>query len=93
MKDLSTWLTYLGLSAILAFLFLSTGCTSFSNNMLATIDALNKRQIRGCYDNELVFAGGGGIGAGVSGSASLRGVIVTGGMDLEQCAAYKKSMQ
>ena len=56
------------------------GCASFSS----FVDQLEKRQLSSCV--EYTVAVGGGFGAAAQGT--LRGILVTGGAEMDACQAY-----
>lgn len=71
---------------ILGLTLLTTACARFDNSYMNFIDGLNKREVKGCYENEVTFAGGTGIG----GSIHMKGIILTGGMTAEDCASLQR---
>jgi len=80
-------------AVILIIIVALMGCARLDKSFTNFADIQNERKIRGCYDVDLVFSGGGGLGAGVNGSIHARGVVVTGGQNLKNCAEYRQSLR
>lgn len=78
-------LLYGHLLGIVLILIALSGCSTIDTSLLNFVDALNQRQIKGCYDTQVTFSGG----MGAAGMVNFRGLTLTGGMTAEDCAALR----
>lgn len=69
------------------------GCASMDRSWINFVDGLNRAKIKSCLDTHVAFAGGAGIGAGITGSIVATGLTVSGGMTPKACAEYRKMLR
>lgn len=77
--------TFLMKLSIIIFLLSLTGCMGSGARFQKYVDGLNKRQWKGCYANNVNFAGGFGATAAITAS----GYVLTGGMSAEDCISLR----